>query len=110
VLRPKIDDLVDRGIRVDVSTEFVTDHTRHPNRSLGTTRRAIPASLTIACVRLEHATWTDLVCDFRPASEIVADPSVAAWRFTARVQRDEKGYYTSREAVAPLVDTTSREA
>jgi hypothetical protein len=101
VLRKEIDQMMAEGHRFDIATTFVADKQHRTSHSLGTTRRATPATLIVRCRRSDIADWSDLVCDFdsNPTTSLAKRVS---WRLTAGVRRDEKGYYLTRRQFVSL--------
>lgn len=82
VLRKEIDQMMAEGHRFDIATTFVADKQHRTSHSLGTTRRATPATLIVRCRRSDIADWSDLVCDFdsNPTTSLAKRVS---WRLTA---------------------------
>lgn len=94
VLRAEVEQMFEDGQRFDVTTAFVAHNQRRGSHSLGTTRRASPATMTVRCRKSYIAGGSDLICDF--AAETTSSGTGRFWRLTASIRKDEKGYYLTR--------------
>lgn len=108
VLRAEVDQMMVCGQRFDVATKFVAHNQCRGSHSLGTTRRALPATITVRCRKSAIAGWCDLICDFA-AEHISPSGTGIYWSLTASVRRDERGYYLTRRQFTPLHDDSGND-
>ena len=105
VLRPELDRMIAEGQRFDVATTFVANKQRRDSHSLGTPKKALPATMTVRCHKSQIAGRSELTCDF------VAEPTTPSgegksWRLTASVLKDERGFYLTCHRISPFHDAT----
>ena len=99
LVRPRIDDLLERGIRVEAQTVFVAQHQRKTGPRLGAVKRPVPVCIEIRCQSLDS--WASrITCHSRLIQPSQHSSETLEWDLIATVRRDAKGFFVQECQVA----------